>query len=66
MQAKIEEAEQAALKGGAKTVLKLEQHLKSIENELETEQRRGAEAAKNLGKADRRARELQFQASFGV
>lgn len=63
MQAKIEEAEQAALKGGAKTVLKLEQHLKSIENELETEQRRGAEAAKNLGKADRRARELQFQAS---
>jgi hypothetical protein len=63
MQGRIDEVEQAALKGGAKIVAKLEQQLKQIENELEGEQRRHADASKNLGKVDRRAREVQFQVS---
>uniref|UniRef100_A0A7E4VFX9 Myosin motor domain-containing protein n=1 Tax=Panagrellus redivivus TaxID=6233 RepID=A0A7E4VFX9_PANRE len=61
MQVKIEEAEQAALKGGAKIVAKLEGRLKAIETEFESEQRRHADAAKNLSKSDRKGRELQFQ-----
>lgn len=61
MQGRIDEVEQAALKGGAKIVSKLEQQLKQVENELEAEQRRHADASKNLGKVDRRAREIQFQ-----
>jgi myosin heavy chain 6/7 len=61
MQIKIDEAEQAALKGGAKIVAKLEQRLKGIESEFEGEQRRHADAAKNLSKTDRKAREFQFQ-----
>ena len=64
MQVKIDEAEQAALKGGAKIVAKLEQRLKGIESEFESEQRRHADAAKNLSKTDRKAREFQFQVSF--
>uniref|UniRef100_A0AC34QQA2 Myosin heavy chain n=1 Tax=Panagrolaimus sp. JU765 TaxID=591449 RepID=A0AC34QQA2_9BILA len=61
MQAKIEEAEQAALKGGAKIIAKLETRLKAVESEYESEQRRLADAGKNLSKSDRKARELQFQ-----
>lgn len=61
MQAKIEEAEQAALKNGAKVIAKLETRLKSVESEFESEQRRISDAAKNLSKSDRKARELQFQ-----
>ncbi|KAI6239365.1 CRE-MYO-2 protein [Aphelenchoides fujianensis] len=61
MNQRVDEAEAAALKGGAKIVAKLEETLKRIESELEGEQRRHADAAKNLGKADRRAREILFQ-----
>lgn len=38
MQSRIDEVEQAALKGGVKIVAKLEQQLKQIETELEGEQ----------------------------
>lgn len=58
---KIEETEQNALKGGAKIVNKLELQLKSLENNLESEQRRQADVAKSYSKADRRLREIQFQ-----
>lgn len=64
MQVKIDEAEQFALKNGAKIVAKLEQRLKGIESEFEGEQRRHADAAKNLSKSDRKAREFQFQVCF--
>ncbi|KAI6204528.1 hypothetical protein M3Y94_00684900 [Aphelenchoides besseyi] len=61
MSQRVDEAEASALKGGAKIVAKLEETLKRIESELEGEQRRYADASKNLGKADRRAREILFQ-----
>ena len=61
MQARIDDVEASALKGGVKIAAKLGQQLKQLENELEGEQRRHADASKNLGKADRRAREILFQ-----
>lgn len=61
VQSRIDEAEQSALKGGLRAVAKLEQTLKKIEGELETESRRHADAAKNAGKAERRSREITFE-----
>ncbi|KAK6054864.1 myosin head [Cooperia oncophora] len=61
MQVRLDEAEAAALKGGKKVIAKLEQRVREVESELDAEQRRYQEANKNLGKADRRVRELQFQ-----
>jgi myosin heavy chain, skeletal muscle or cardiac muscle, putative len=62
LQVRLDEAEAAALKGGKKIIQKLEQKVRELEQELESEQRRHGEAAKNLRKADRRVKELQFQA----
>lgn len=61
MQVRLDEAEAAALKGGKKVIAKLEQRVRELESELDGEQRRFQDANKNLAKADRRARELQFQ-----
>merc|ERR1712126_705327 len=58
LQVRVDEAEAAALKGGKKTIAKLE----TREGELEGEQRRHAEAQKNLRKSERRIKELAFQA----
>lgn len=44
-------------------IAKLEQRVREVESELDAEQRRYQDANKNLGKADRRVRELQFQVS---
>uniref|UniRef100_A0A6G1S6V3 Myosin heavy chain, muscle n=1 Tax=Aceria tosichella TaxID=561515 RepID=A0A6G1S6V3_9ACAR len=62
LQVRLDEAEQAALKGGKKVIAKLEQKVRELEQELDGEQRRHADAAKNLRKTDRRVKELQFQA----
>ncbi len=63
MQARLDEAEAAALKGGKKVIAKLEQRIREMETELDGEQRRHQDTTKNLAKADRRGRELQFQVS---
>ena len=42
-------------------IAKLEQRVRELETELDGEQRRFQEANKNMQKADRRMRELQFQ-----
>ncbi|KAI1301484.1 Myosin heavy chain, muscle [Halotydeus destructor] len=62
LQVRLDEAEQAALKGGKKVIQKLEQKVRELEQELESEQRRHGDASKNLRKAERRVKELQFQA----
>lgn len=64
LQAKIDETEQAAQRGNAKAVLKFENQLKSIENDLENEQRRQTDITKNLNKVERRSRELNIQVFF--
>lgn len=60
-QARLDEAEAAALKGGKKVIAKLESRIRELENELDGEQRRYQETNKNLTKHERRIRELQFQ-----
>jgi myosin heavy chain 6/7 len=61
MQIRLDEAEAAALKGGKKVIAKLEERIRALESECDSEQRRSAEANKNMSKQDRRLRELQFQ-----
>ncbi|XP_076442418.1 myosin heavy chain, striated muscle-like isoform X7 [Babylonia areolata] len=61
MQARLDEAEAQALKGGKKIIQKLEQRVRELEMELDGEQRRHAETQKNMRKADRRLKELAFQ-----
>ena len=51
-----------AMKGGKKTVTKLEQRVRELEVELETEQRRYQETEKNMRKQERRVKELALQA----
>jgi len=62
LQARLNEAEANALKGGKKTIAKLEERARIIELELDGEQRRHAEAQKNLRKNERRIKELTFTA----
>ncbi|KAG8196052.1 hypothetical protein JTE90_007800 [Oedothorax gibbosus] len=60
-QARLDEAEAQALKGGKKIIQKLEQKVRELENELDNEQRKHSEASKNYRKAERRLKEVQFQ-----
>ena len=62
LQARLDEAEASVLKGGKKTIQKLEQRVRELEVELESEQRRYAETEKNLRKQERRQKELAMQA----
>merc|ERR1719463_188491 len=62
LQIRLEEAEGQALKGGKKMIQKLEVRVRELETELDNEQRRHAETQKNMRKADRRLKELAFQA----
>lgn len=61
LQVRLDEAENNALKGGKKIIQKLEQKVRELDQELDGEQRRHAEAQKNLRKSDRRIKELLFQ-----
>ncbi|MFH4975662.1 hypothetical protein AB6A40_002371 [Gnathostoma spinigerum] len=61
MQARLDEADAVAMKGGKKAIAKLESRIRELENELDTEQRRFQDTTKTLTKNDRRVRELQFQ-----
>lgn len=50
------------MKGGKKTIAKLEERIRVMEQDLDTEQRRHCEAQKNLRKGERRIKELTFTA----
>merc|ERR1712018_672299 len=60
MQGRLDEAETNALKGGKKAVNKLDTRIRELESELEAENRRFADAQKNLRKSERRIKELTF------
>merc|ERR1719370_1317933 len=62
LQGRLDEAEAAALKGGKRIIAKLETRVRELGTELDAEQRRHQETAKNLRKTDRRLKELAFQA----
>ncbi|KAF3703274.1 Myosin-6 Myosin heavy chain 6 Myosin heavy chain, cardiac muscle alpha isoform [Channa argus] len=61
LQHRLDEAEQIAMKGGKKQLQKLEARIKELENELEAEQKRGAESIKGIRKYERRMKELTYQ-----
>ena len=59
--AKVDEAEQSALKGGKKAVSKMETRIRELSSELDAENRRMGDAQKNLRKSERRVMELTYQ-----
>ncbi|KAL7850525.1 hypothetical protein SRHO_G00198740 [Serrasalmus rhombeus] len=61
LQQRLDEAEQIAMKGGKKELQKLETRVRELENELEAEQKRGAETMKGVRKYERKIKELTYQ-----
>ncbi|KAG7244615.1 hypothetical protein INR49_029634, partial [Caranx melampygus] len=61
LQHRLDEAENLAMKGGKKQLQKLEARVRELEAEVESEQRRGAEAVKGVRKYERRVKELSYQ-----
>ncbi|XP_064172521.1 myosin heavy chain, fast skeletal muscle-like isoform X2 [Anguilla rostrata] len=61
LQHRLDEAESLALKGGKKQLQKLETRVRELESELESEQKRGAEAMKGIRKYERRIKDLGYQ-----
>merc|ERR1711879_1073220 len=59
-QARLDEAEQTALKGGKKAIAKMETRIRELESELDAENRRLGDASKNLRKSERRVKELAY------
>merc|ERR1711902_416810 len=62
MQQRLDEAETNALKGGKKAMNKMDTRIRELESEVDAENRRYADAAKNLRKSERRIKELTFAA----
>uniref|UniRef100_A0A3Q1GZK9 Myosin-4-like n=1 Tax=Acanthochromis polyacanthus TaxID=80966 RepID=A0A3Q1GZK9_9TELE len=61
LQHRLDEAENLALKGGKKQLQKLETRVRELEGEVESEQRRAADATKGVRKYERRVKELSYQ-----
>jgi len=59
--AQLDEAEQNALKGGKKAMAKMDTRIRELEASLDSENRRLADAQKNLRKSERRIAELTYQ-----
>jgi len=62
MQQRLDETEMNALKGGKKAVNKMETRIRELESELSAENRRFGDALKNLRKAERRIKEINYAA----
>ena len=61
LQIQLDEAEQNALKWGRKMIGKLENRIKELEGEMDSEQRRLGDAMKNYRKTERGIKEYQFR-----
>merc|ERR1711894_742035 len=59
-QQRLDEAETNALKGGKKAMNKMETRIRELESELDAENRRFADAQKNVRKSERQIKELTF------
>merc|ERR1712121_489392 len=56
--ARVDEAEVNALKGGKKAILKMETRIRELESELDAESRRLGDGLKNLRRSERRIKKL--------
>merc|ERR1711997_1268683 len=61
-QARLDDAEANALKGGKKAMNKMETRIRELESEVDAEQRRMGDAVKNLRKSERRIKEMTYAA----
>merc|ERR1711910_309508 len=61
-QARLDDAEANALKGGKKAMNKMESRIRELESEVDAEQRRMGDATKNLRKSERRIKEMSYAA----
>merc|ERR1712150_180045 len=61
-QARLDDAEANALKGGKKAMNKMETRIRELESEVDAEQRRMGDATKNLAKSGRRIKEVTYAA----
>merc|ERR1740128_988814 len=59
-QNRFDEAEQNALKGGKKALAKMDTRIRELESELDAENRRFADAQKNLRRSERFVKELTY------
>ena len=59
-QQRLDEAEVNALKGGKKAMNKMESRIRELQSELDAENRRFADAQKNLRKSERHIKELTY------
>jgi myosin heavy chain 6/7 len=60
IQQRLDESETNAIKGGKKAMLKMESRIRELESELDAENRRLADAVKNLRKSERHIKELTY------
>ncbi|XP_028302724.1 myosin heavy chain, fast skeletal muscle-like [Gouania willdenowi] len=61
LQHRLDEAENLAMKGGKKQLQKLEARVRELEGEVDSEQKRAADAIKGVRKYERRVKELTYQ-----
>ncbi|XP_068452910.1 myosin-7B-like [Clinocottus analis] len=61
LQVKLDETEQAALKGGKKQLHKLETRVRELQTELTLEQKRSEESLKGVRRYEKRVKELTYQ-----
>merc|ERR1712053_37064 len=59
-QARLDDAETNALKGGKKAMNKMETRIRELESEVDAEARRMADTQKNLRKSERRIKEMTY------
>merc|ERR1711894_726758 len=60
MQTRVDEAQAQALKGGKKAMNKMDTRIRELESEMDAENRRMADAQKNLRKSERRIKEMTY------
>merc|ERR1711978_19835 len=61
IQARVDEAQANALKGGKKAMTRMDTRFRELESELDAESRRSSDAQKNLRKSERKIKELTYQ-----
>merc|ERR1712241_500261 len=60
IQSRVDEAQTQALKGGKKAMTKMDTRIRELESELDAENRRMADAQKNMRKSERKIKELSY------
>merc|ERR1719291_1027002 len=61
MQARVDEAQTQALKGGKKAMTRMDTRIRELESEMDAENRRNADSQKNMRRSERKIKELSYQ-----